>query len=162
MPLSITLESSDGGRRHGVELLALTKLNWNHSRLDGHDPITTHAARTIGSILRQVEPDGLIGNRYAFYMQVVQTGARAGAGRHATHGHRHVISVPSMINRIRATRVSQITDPMEKRLLPDTGHGTRSFARPHQPLHDRARRRAHRIPASAPHDRTAARGRRGQ
>ena len=66
-PLSITLESSGGGRRHGLELLALTKLNWNHSRLDGHDPITTHAARKIGSILRHIEPDGPIGNRYAFY-----------------------------------------------------------------------------------------------
>jgi hypothetical protein len=67
-PLSITLESSDGRRRHGIELLALTKLNWNHSRLDGHDPITTHAARKIGSILKHVEGDGQIGNRYAFYM----------------------------------------------------------------------------------------------
>lgn len=66
-PLSITLESLGGGRRHGLELLALTKLNWNHSRLDGHDPITTHAARKIGSILRHIEPDGPIGNRYAFY-----------------------------------------------------------------------------------------------
>jgi hypothetical protein len=67
-PLSITLESSDGGRRHALELLALTKLNWNHSRLDGHDPITTLAARSIGSILRHVEPGGAVGNRYAFYM----------------------------------------------------------------------------------------------
>jgi hypothetical protein len=45
-PLSVTLDSSDGGRRHALELLALTKLNWNHSRLDGHDPITTLAARS--------------------------------------------------------------------------------------------------------------------
>src|SRR6266508_2077676 len=67
-PLSVTLEASDGGRRHALELLALTKLNWNHSRLDGHDPITTLAARSIGSILRHVEPDGVVGNRYAFYM----------------------------------------------------------------------------------------------
>jgi hypothetical protein len=67
-PLSVTLDASDGGRRHALELLALTKLNWNHSRLDGHDPITTLAARSIGSILRHVEPDGAVGNRYAFYM----------------------------------------------------------------------------------------------
>jgi hypothetical protein len=67
-PLGVTLDSSDGGRRHALELLALTKLNWNHSRLDGHDPITTLAARSIGSILRHIEPDGAIGNRYAFYM----------------------------------------------------------------------------------------------
>ena len=67
-PLGITLDSSDGGRRHALELLSLTKLDWNHSRLDGHDPITTLAARSIGDILRHVEPDGAVGNRYAFYM----------------------------------------------------------------------------------------------
>ncbi len=43
-------------------------LNWNHSRLDGRDPITTLAARSIGNILRHVASDGPIGNRYAFYM----------------------------------------------------------------------------------------------
>jgi hypothetical protein len=67
-PLSVSLESSDGGRRHTLELLALTKLNWNHSRLDGHDPITTLAARSIGSILRHVPAGAPVGNRYAFYM----------------------------------------------------------------------------------------------
>jgi hypothetical protein len=35
-------------RRHATELLALTKLNWNHSRLDGPEPITTLAARSGG------------------------------------------------------------------------------------------------------------------
>ncbi len=67
-PLGIMLELSDGVRRNGLELLALTKLNWNHSRLDGHEPITTLAARKIGSILRHIEPNGPIGNRYPFYM----------------------------------------------------------------------------------------------
>jgi hypothetical protein len=68
-PLGITLESSQlAARRHGLEILALTKLDWNHSRLEGHDPITTLAARSIGSILRHVGPNDPLGNRYAFYM----------------------------------------------------------------------------------------------
>jgi len=67
-PLGVSLQSSSGGRRNALELLALTKLNWNHSRLDGHDPITTLAARSIGNILRHVAPGAAVGNRYAFYM----------------------------------------------------------------------------------------------
>lgn len=67
-PLGVSLQSPSGGRRHALELLALTKLNWNHSRLDGRDPITTLAARSIGSILRHVAPGAAIGNRYSFYM----------------------------------------------------------------------------------------------
>jgi len=68
-PLAITLDSAEmAPQRHASELLALTKLNWNHSRLDGRDPITTLAARGIGNILRHVASDGPIGNRFAFYM----------------------------------------------------------------------------------------------
>jgi len=68
-PLAITLESSQQApRRHAVEVLALTKLDWNHSRLDGREPITTLAAKGIGSILKHVPPGGPVGNRYAFYM----------------------------------------------------------------------------------------------
>jgi hypothetical protein len=68
-PLGISLDSAElAPQRHASELLALTKLNWNHSRLDGRDPITTLAARSIGNILRHVASDGPIGNRYAFYM----------------------------------------------------------------------------------------------
>ncbi len=54
--------------QHAREILALTKLNWNNSRLDGRHPITTRAARGIGTILRHLEPDEPIGARYAFYM----------------------------------------------------------------------------------------------
>jgi hypothetical protein len=68
-PLGIALDSAElAPQRHASELLALTKLNWNHSRLDGHDPITTLAARSIGNILRHIAPSGPIGKRYAFYM----------------------------------------------------------------------------------------------
>ena len=68
-PLGIYLQQSEQpAEQHGSEILALTKLNWNNSRLDGRDPITIGAARRIGSILRHVPPDGAVGSRYAFYM----------------------------------------------------------------------------------------------
>jgi hypothetical protein len=68
-PLAIRLDAVEvAAQRHAIELLALTKLNWNHSRLDGREPITTLAARSIGTILRHVPPGVPIGNRYAFYM----------------------------------------------------------------------------------------------
>ena len=44
------------------EILALTKLNWNNSRLSGREPITMRAARSIGTMLRHVDetaPPGL-------------------------------------------------------------------------------------------------------
>jgi hypothetical protein len=68
-PLSILLEQSEqSAEQHAREILALTKLNWNNSRLDGREPITMRAARSIGTILRHVPSDGAIGSRYAFYM----------------------------------------------------------------------------------------------
>jgi hypothetical protein len=68
-PLNVYLQQSEqSAEQHGTEILALTKLNWNNSRLDGRDPITIGAARRIGSILRHVPPEGAVGSRYAFYM----------------------------------------------------------------------------------------------
>lgn len=68
-PLSVVLEQSEqSAEQHAREILALTKLNWNNSRLDGREPITMRAARSIGTILRHVSEDGAVGSRYAFYM----------------------------------------------------------------------------------------------
>ncbi|MGO9955930.1 MAG: argonaute/piwi family protein [Solirubrobacteraceae bacterium] len=68
-PLGITLQQSEqSAEQHAREILALTKLNWNNSRLDGREPITMRAARSIGTILRHVDDDGIVGARYAFYM----------------------------------------------------------------------------------------------
>jgi hypothetical protein len=62
-PLAITLHQTElSPQQHASEILALTKLNWNHSRLDGREPITTLAARGIGNILRQVAPGDVIGS----------------------------------------------------------------------------------------------------
>jgi hypothetical protein len=68
-PLGIALQQSEqSAEQHAREILALTKLNWNNSRLDGREPITMRAARSIGTILRHVPDDGTVGARYAFYM----------------------------------------------------------------------------------------------
>ncbi len=39
------------------ELLALTKLNWNNTQFDGGEPITIHASKQVGAILKYVEQD---------------------------------------------------------------------------------------------------------
>lgn len=68
-PLGVTLQQSElSAEQHAREILALTKLNWNNSRLDGREPITMRAARSIGTILRHVGDEDTVGARYAFYM----------------------------------------------------------------------------------------------
>lgn len=50
------------------ETLALTKMNWNNTQLDGGLPITMRAARQVGEILKHV-PEGVApDSRYRFYM----------------------------------------------------------------------------------------------
>lgn len=51
-----------------MELLSLTKLNWNATQLDGRDPITIRTADKVGEILRHLNPDEEPNSRYAFYM----------------------------------------------------------------------------------------------
>lgn len=50
------------------EILALTKLNWNHSQLDGHLPITLHAASKVKAILRHLPETSVPARPYAHYM----------------------------------------------------------------------------------------------
>jgi hypothetical protein len=50
------------------EILALTKMNWNKTQFDGFEPITLHAARQVGRILKYVPDGDSIGEDYAFYM----------------------------------------------------------------------------------------------
>lgn len=53
----------------GNELLELTKMNWNNTQFDGGDPITTRAAKQVGSILKYFDPNETnIKARYSFYM----------------------------------------------------------------------------------------------
>jgi hypothetical protein len=56
------------GRGIGNEILALTKMNWNQTRLDGRLPITIRTANQVKSILRFCSPEQAIATRYASYM----------------------------------------------------------------------------------------------
>jgi hypothetical protein len=51
-----------------VELLALSKMNWNQARLDGRLPITLRTAEQVKRVLRFCDPAQLIATRYAQYM----------------------------------------------------------------------------------------------
>jgi len=53
------------------EILALTKMNWNNTQFDMSEPITLHAARRVGYILKYIPinaPESRIAARYSFYM----------------------------------------------------------------------------------------------
>lgn len=71
VPTPLGLRPTDGDQRLdevAAETLSLTKLNWNHSQLDGHLPITLHAAHKVKAILRWLSPDDVPARRYANYM----------------------------------------------------------------------------------------------
>lgn len=48
------------------EILALTKMNWNNTQMDGGEPITQRVAQQVGSILKYLGPD--YEPFYRFYM----------------------------------------------------------------------------------------------
>jgi len=53
------------------EILALTKMNWNNTQFDMREPVTLHAARRVGDILKYIPLDAAsdrIARRYSFYM----------------------------------------------------------------------------------------------
>jgi hypothetical protein len=51
-----------------TELLALSKMNWNATQLDGRVPITLRTADSIGRILKHFGPNERPAPRYAYYM----------------------------------------------------------------------------------------------
>jgi hypothetical protein len=55
-------------RELGTEVLALSKMNWNQSRLDARLPITLKTADQVKRILRFCDPTQPIASRYAEYM----------------------------------------------------------------------------------------------
>lgn len=61
-------ETMSTSRALAREILALTKMNWNKTQFDQSEPITVHAARKVGRILKHVSADGHIESRYSFYM----------------------------------------------------------------------------------------------
>ncbi len=68
-PLSFrTVETESSPEALAAEILALAKMNWNQTQLDGHDPITLRTAESVGRILRHLGPEDRPQGRYAFYM----------------------------------------------------------------------------------------------
>lgn len=55
-------------RELAAEVLALTKMNWNQTRLDGRLPVTLRTANQVKSVLRFCPPDQAVATRYAHYM----------------------------------------------------------------------------------------------
>lgn len=51
-----------------TEVLALTKMNWNQTRLDGKLPVTLRTAKQVKQVLRFMPVDEPIATRYANYM----------------------------------------------------------------------------------------------
>jgi len=50
------------------EILALTKLNWNTSQMDGAFPITIRAAQRVGDVLKYVPESAEARPQYSYYM----------------------------------------------------------------------------------------------
>ncbi len=50
------------------EILALTKMNWNNTQLDGFEPLPTRAAREVGSILKYCGEADPVASFYRHYM----------------------------------------------------------------------------------------------
>jgi hypothetical protein len=63
-----TVTASLSQRDIAAEILALTKMNWNQTRLDGRLPVTLRTANQVKAILRFCAPDQAIATRYAHYM----------------------------------------------------------------------------------------------
>ena len=56
----------------GAETLALTKMNWNQTRLDGRDPVTLRTANQVKAILRFCALDQAIATRTTCSAPAVQ------------------------------------------------------------------------------------------
>ena len=50
------------------EILALSRMNWNQSQLDGRLPITLSASKKASRILKNLPDEQLASSRYAMYM----------------------------------------------------------------------------------------------
>lgn len=59
---------SRSGRDLANETLALSKMNWNQTRLDGQFPVTLHTAEQVKAVLRHRAADQQVATRYAHYM----------------------------------------------------------------------------------------------
>jgi hypothetical protein len=68
-PIGLRHRSPNGSLTHlAAETLALTKMNWNQTRLDGKLPVTLRTAAQVKQVLRFCTPGSPIATRYAHYM----------------------------------------------------------------------------------------------
>jgi hypothetical protein len=70
IPSPVMLRSQGGVdmEKVAMEVLALSKMNWNNAQLDERDPLTVRTARRVGLILKHVGSDEQFATRYAYYM----------------------------------------------------------------------------------------------
>lgn len=74
VPRALQIEIESGEQSPDMlcrEVLALTKMNWNSTQFDMREPVTLHAARRVGDIMKYVPQDlapDRIARRYSFYM----------------------------------------------------------------------------------------------
>lgn len=67
-PVMLRSRSDVDLTKAAVEVLALSKMNWNNAQLDEREPLTLRTARRVGSILKHVPSDQGFAKRYAYYM----------------------------------------------------------------------------------------------
>lgn len=69
VPIGLRVARGDHSVEHlAREVLALSKMNWNQSQLDGRLPITLRAAVRVANVLKHVAPGTAVAPRYANYM----------------------------------------------------------------------------------------------
>jgi hypothetical protein len=68
-PIGLRIASSERSLQSlAEETLALTKMNWNDTRLDGREPITLRSSKQVGQVLRFTAPEQDLPGRYAYFM----------------------------------------------------------------------------------------------
>lgn len=71
VPRPLLLHAEDKGidlQAAALEILGLSKMNWNNAQLDERDPLTLRTADSVGRILKYVSVDQEIATRYGFFM----------------------------------------------------------------------------------------------
>jgi len=68
--LLVRREGQHGGATEDIcrEILALSKMNWNNTQLDGFEPLPVRAAREVGSILKYCAESDPVAPFYRHYM----------------------------------------------------------------------------------------------
>lgn len=68
-PLKVTTVNSDSSLEDiCIEILGLTKMNWNNTQLDGRLPITLECAKKIGDIMKYINDNQKPQVSYSYYM----------------------------------------------------------------------------------------------